>query len=82
MTLCDDADLRVKFVCETGADKTKHTTYQSITQFIKDGIELAEDVERFKVVIKAEFRKNNVKYASADETPFFVILYCAIKQQK
>ena len=71
MTLGDDADLRVKFVCITADGTIKHLPYQPIQLFVKDGVDIGEDVERFEVVIKAEYRKRNIKFESSDRTPFF-----------
>ena len=69
--LGDDADLKVKFVCDTLDRKVKHTQYKNIQEFVKNGVDMDEKVFRFYVVIKAEFRKGDVKYQSADTTPFF-----------
>jgi len=71
MTLGDDADLKVKFVCDTTDKKVKHTEYQYIQDFVKNGVDIDEDVYSFKVVIRAEYRKGNMKFQSADSTPFF-----------
>lgn len=71
MTITDDADLKVKFIYELPNGDLKHSTYQPIQEFIKNGITMPEDVERFRCVIRAEFRKDETKYQSTDEYPFF-----------
>lgn len=71
MSISDDVDLKVKFVCVLPKGVVKHTNYQQIQQFVKNGVELDENVERFSMHVRAEFRKNNVKYQSTDEQPFF-----------
>ena len=71
MSLTDDADLKVKFVCDLPNGETKHSVYQPIQLFVKNGVTLPEDVETFKCVVRAEFRKNETVFQSTDEHPFF-----------
>ena len=71
MSITDDVDLKVKFVCTLPNGKEKHSVYQPIQLFVKNGITMPEDVETFKCVIRAEFIKNETKFTSTDERPFF-----------
>lgn len=71
MAISDDVELKVKFICDTVDTKAINTRYQQIQDFVKNGVDLAENVLRFTVVIRASFRKNGVEYHSADNTPFF-----------
>ena len=71
LSISDDVDLKVKFVSVLRDGNEKHSAYQSIQIFNKEGIDLPEEVERFKVEIRAEFNKNNIKYQSTDSHPFF-----------
>lgn len=70
-SITDDVDLKVKFVVTLPNGEDKHSTYQPLQLFVQNGVTLREDIERFQVSIRAEFRKNEIKYQSTDEFPFF-----------
>lgn len=71
VSICDDLSLKVKFVCSMPDGTEKHTKYQDIQNFSKDGIDIAEGVERIVAHIKAVAKKRNVEYVSSDDHPFF-----------
>ncbi len=71
LSITDDVDVFVKFVCYLRNGDITHTRYQPIELFVKNGVELDKDVERYEVVAKAQFIKNGVKYQSKDNVPFF-----------
>ena len=71
MSICDDVSLRVKFVCTMPDGTEKHTKYQDIQKFVKEGLDIVENVERVEARIQAVARKRDVEYVSSDEHPFF-----------
>lgn len=71
ISFSDEVDLKVKFICDVSPEKTKHTAYIPVQEFMKKGIDLDSKTIRFKAVIKVEHTKNGIKYESSDSTPFF-----------
>ena len=71
ISICDDLSLKVKFVCTMPDGTEKHTKYQDIQNFSKDGIDIVEGVERIVAHIKAVAKKRDVEYVSSDDHPFF-----------
>ena len=71
ISICDDVSLRVKFVCTMPDGTEKHTQYQEIQNFVKEGFDLKEGVERIQVHVKAVVRKGEMVMESDDKTPFY-----------
>lgn len=71
MNVSDDVDLKVKFICYMPDGTIKHTPYQPIQKFIKEGVDIPEGVERIEAQVKAVIRKNDHVLESADNHPFF-----------
>ena len=67
----DDVDILVRFEFVMPNEEVKHTRFQTIQDFVKNGITFPEGVQRFKCEVKSIMRKNEAVYETTPTHPFY-----------
>ena len=72
ISICDDVDLRVKFVCLMHDGTEKHSKYKEIQKFVEEGIDLVEGAEGIQVQVMVRVRKGSFEMQTTEDAPFYV----------